>query len=83
MTDHSTVQTDDYIDALMASRPPLTEAQRHRLRQLLNGRTPVCRDAQQELAFREYQAGMQRRRDAALRLQPLDDGRRDPLDRAC
>lgn len=74
---------DVYVDTLMASRTPLTDAQRDRLRFLLNGRRPVYSDAVRELAFREYQAGLERRRDAALRMPPLDDGRRDPLDRAC
>lgn len=79
-TDQTTV--DDYVDTLMASRPPLSAAQKDRLRALLNGRRPVYSDAQRELEFREHQAAERRRRDAALRLQPLDDGRRDPLSRA-
>lgn len=29
---------DDYVDALMATRPPLTEDRKQRLRTLLNGR---------------------------------------------
>jgi hypothetical protein len=70
---------DDYVDTLMASRPSLTDAQRERLRFLLNGRRPVCVDAHKELEFREYQAGLLRRRQAALRLPQLGDGRRDPL----
>ncbi len=70
---------DEYVDSLMANRPELTDAQRQRLRFLLNGRRPVCGDAQKELEFREYQAGLVRRREAALRLPPLGDGRRDPL----
>jgi hypothetical protein len=70
---------DDYVDSLMATRPLLTEAQRERLRFLLDGRRPVCAAAHKELEFREYQAGLVRRREAALRLTPLRDGRRDPL----
>ncbi len=74
---------DAYVDTLMASRPLLTDAQRHRLRSLLKGRGPIYSDAARELAFREHQAGLERRRAAALRLPPLNNGRRDPLDRAC
>ncbi len=74
---------DDYIDNLMATRPPLTEDQVQRLRSLLNGRRPLYDDGHRELAFREDQAARRRRREAALRLPPLADGRRDPLDRAC
>lgn len=78
MNEHS---VDDYVDILMATRPQLTDAQRDRLRFLLNGRRPVCADAHKELEFREYQAGLDRRRNAALRLPSLDDGRRDALSR--
>ncbi len=70
---------DEYVDSLMANRPKVTDAQRERLRFLLNGRRPVCDDAHKELEFREYQAGLVRRREAALRLPQLGDGRRDPL----
>lgn len=70
---------DDYVDALVSASPPLTDEQRDRLRALLNGRRPVCADAHRELAFREDQAARRRRRDAARRLPPLEDGRRDPL----
>ncbi len=77
------VTVDDYVDNLLAARPPLTQAQRERLRCLLDGRRPVYTDARRELEFREHQAGFARRKRAALRLPPLRDGRRDPLDRAC
>lgn len=70
---------DEYVDTLVASRPQFTDAQRSRLRFLLNGRRPICADAHEELEFREFQAGLARRRDAARRLPALDDGRRDPL----
>ncbi len=73
---------DDYVDSLVSASPPLTDEQRHRLRTLLNGRRPVCTDARAELDFREYQAGLRRCREAALRLPPLDGGRRDPLSEA-
>ncbi len=74
---------DDYVDVLLATAAPLSDAQKYRLRHLLNGRRPVYSDAQRELEFREDQAARRRRREAALRLPPLVDGRRDPLGRAC
>ncbi len=73
------VSVDGYVDSLLSTATPLTEPQKDRLRSLLNGRRPIYTDARRELAFREDQAARRRRRDTALRLPPLDDGRRDPL----
>ncbi len=70
---------DAYVDALLAHRPTFTPAQRERLSTLLNGRRPHYSDPERELDFREEQAQRRRRADAARRLPPLADGRRDPL----
>ncbi len=72
-------RVDDYVDSLMAARSPLTDAQRDRLRFLLANQRPVYNDSCRELEFREDQAARRRRREAARRLPPLADGRRDPV----
>ncbi len=73
---------DAYVDSLLAVRPPIIAAQRERLSLLLNGRQPLYADPRRELDFREEKAQRRRRAEAARRLPPLHDGRRDPLSEA-
>ena len=77
---HTPVSVDAYVARFLAEPWPLTPEQLDRLAVLLRGRTPAYpSDPRRELDFREDQAGRLRRQATARRLEPLDDGRRDPL----
>ena len=56
----------EYVNRVVAQAPPLTDAQQQQVAAL----------------FRANKQALTRRRDAALRLPPLADGRRDPLQRS-
>lgn len=74
------VSVDDYVARFLAEPWPLTPDQLDRLAVLIGDRAPAYpSDPRRELEFREEQAGRLRRQAAARRLEPLDDGRRDPL----